>query len=261
MPETRHQTRSRGGMFAIASLLLTTLLVALSWSTVAAQSSEEPELTWAPLVTPPPLSVPRIDSPTDQVDGFAMGSPDAPVTVEVWEDYQCPFCKRFTDEVEPAIVEQYVENGDVRLVFRNLAFLGNESHWAAVASSLAADQNKFWPFHDYLFANFQGNESGGFHIDRLLEMGEAVGLDMDEFRAGLSIDNARERFAQIEAEARSDAYAMGINATPTVTVDGVPLESPDFESISAAVDIALAKWRTANESADESPDETADDGE
>ena len=108
-------------------------------------------------------------------------------------------------------------------VFRNLAFLGDESHWAAVASSLAADQNMFWPFHDYLFANFQGNESGAFRIDRLLEMGEAVGLDMDEFKAGLTLDNARERFAEIEAEARAEAYAQGINATPTVTVDGVPL--------------------------------------
>jgi protein-disulfide isomerase len=251
MPETRHRTRARGSLLAITTLLLTTLLATLFAGSVVAQPNEDPELTWAPLVTPPPLSLPPILSPTDEVDGFAMGSPDAPVTVEVWEDFQCPFCQRFTFEVEPAIVQQYVENGDVRLVFRNLAFLGNESHWAAVASSLAADQDKFWPFHDYLFANFQGKESGGFHLDRLLEMGEAAGLDMDEFKAGLAIDNARQRFAEIEASARNDAYAMGINATPTVTVDGVPLQTPDFESISAAVDIALAKWRTANGAEDE----------
>ena len=86
-----------------------------------------------------------------------------------------------------------------RLVFRNLAFLGDESHWAAVAASLAADQNKFWELHDYLFTNFQGSESGGYHIDRLLEMGEAVGLDMDQFRDGLKLENARERWAEIEA--------------------------------------------------------------
>ena len=138
---------------------------------MAAQEAEEPELTWAPLTTPPPLVEPPFWSPTDQVDGFAMGDPNAPVVIEVWEDFQCPYCQRFTYEVEPGIVETYVNNGDVRLVFRHLAFLGDESHWAAVAASLAADQNMFWPFKDYLFANFQGNESGGFHIDRLLEMG------------------------------------------------------------------------------------------
>ena len=88
----------------------------------------------------------------------------------------------------------------------------------AVAASLAADQNMFWPFHDYLFANFRGNESGGFHLDRLIEMGEAVGLDMDQFKEGLTLENARERFAELQAQAMADAYAQGINATPTVVV-------------------------------------------
>lgn len=247
MSDTRRTPRARAVFSSISSLLVATLLAMLSVSAAVAQSSEEPELTWAPLETPPPLSVPRIWTPTEQADGFALGSPDAPVTIEVWEDFQCPFCRRFADEVHPGLVEGYVENGDVRLVFRNLAFLGNESHWAAVAGSLAADQNQFWPFHDYLFANFRSNESGAYHIDRLVEMGEAVGLDMDEFRTGLSLDNARERFAQIQAESRRDATAMGINATPTVVVNGVPLDAPDLESVSAAVDIELAKWRTANE--------------
>ncbi len=231
---------------ALASLLITLLLVVTSVMAVSAQG-EEPELTWAPLVTPPPIAEPSIWSPTEQADGFAMGSPDAPVTVEIWEDFQCPFCQRFTFEVEPSIVERYVQSGEVRLVFRNLAFLGEESRWAAVAASLAADQNKFWPYHDYLFANLEGENRGSYHLDRLLEMGAAAGLDMDQFKAGLTLDQARERFAQIEADARQDAYTLGISATPTVTVDGVPLQAPDFASVSAAIDIALAKWRTANE--------------
>ena len=247
--------RARSGLFSVFSLLLTALLVATSWSAVVAQEGESQELTWAPLVTPPPVALPPIWSPTDEVDGFSMGSPDAPVVVEVWEDFQCPYCQRFTFEVEPAIVERYVETGDARLVFRNLAFLGDESHWAAVASSLAADQNMFWPFHDYLFANFQGNESGGFHIDRLQEMGDQVGLDMDQFREGLMLENARARYAEIEAEARAEAYAQGINATPTVVINGTPLTSPDVASISDAIDIELAKAATAADGAgdDEAP--------
>ena len=237
--------RARAGRTSFVAAAMSTLLVAASWSAVAAQENEEPELTWAPLTTPPPLVEPPFWSPTDQVDGFAMGDPAAPVVIEVWEDFQCPYCQRFTYEVEPAIVEQYVETGDVRLVFRNLAFLGDESHWAAVAASLAADQGMFWPFRDYLFANFLGNESGGFHIDRLLEMGEAVGLDMDEFREGLVLENARERFGELQEEAMAEAYSLGINATPTVVVNGVPLQSPDFQSVADAIDIELAKAATA----------------
>jgi len=159
----------------------------------------------------------------------------------------------------PASSSQYVETGQVRLVFRNLAFLGDESQWAAVAASLAADQNEFWPFHDYLFANFGGNESGSFHLDRLLEMAENVGLDMEAFREGLVLENARARFAEIEAVSRAEAYAQGINATPTVVVNGVPLDSPDLDSIADAIAIELAKAATAAAATDAAADGT--DGE
>lgn len=250
--------RARRGAISLLTLLLTTLLVAASFSAVAAQERDD-GLEWAPLVTPPPVASPPIWSPTDQVDGFAMGDPDAPVVIEVWEDFQCPYCQRFTFEVEPALVETYVDNGDVLLVFRNLAFLGDESRWAAVAGSLAADQDMFWPFHDYLFANFGGNESGSFHIDRLLEIGEAVGLDMDEFREGLALENARDRWAEIEAVSRAEAYAQGINATPTVVVNGVPLDAPDFGSISDAIDIELAKAATAADDDAMGEDETTEE--
>lgn len=245
--------RPRTGMPTIAALLSATLLALSAPSAVAAQ--EEPELTWAPLVTPPPVVEPFKTTPQELADGFALGAADAPVTVEVWEDFQCPFCQRFTFEIEPAIVEQYVESGDVRLVFRNLAFLGDESHWAAVASSLAADQNRFWPFHDYLFSNFLAKDAGSFSLDRLLEMGERSGLDMDAFRQGLTLDAARERFALIDAEAREDAVAMGINATPTVVVNGVPLSSPDFATVAAAIDVALSQSAgDASGSADDEED-------
>ena len=256
MPQTPRVLR---GATTLLTLLLTTLLVAASWSVVAAQERDD-GLTWAPLVTPPPIATPPLRSPTVEVDGFAMGAPDAPVLIEVWEDFQCPYCQRFTYEIAPSIVEQYVETGEVRLVFRNLAFLGNESHWAAVAASLAADQNMFWAFHDYLYANFEGNESGGFHIDRLLEMGEAVGLDMDQFREGLKLENARERWAEIEAVSRAEAFAQGINATPTVVVNGVALQSPDFETIADAVDIELAKAATATTDDEEAEAEESEEG-
>jgi len=229
----------RTGITLIASLALAAFLVALAWTSALAQTEPDPELTWAPLVTLPPIAEPPIRSPLDQADGFAMGDADAPVTVEVWEDFQCPFCQRFTFQVEPDLVEQYVETGKVRLVFRNLPFLGDESHWAAVAASLAADQDKFWPFHDYLFANLQGENVGSYSLDRLLAIAEAAELDMDLFRSGLSLDNARERFSQIQDEARREATAIGINATPTVTVNGEPLQSPDLETVSSAIDVAL----------------------
>jgi protein-disulfide isomerase len=211
-----------------------------------AQEAAEPELTWAPLVTLPPIAEPPIATPVELADGFRLGAEDAPVAIEVWEDFQCPFCQRFAFEVKPGLVTRYVETGQASLTFRQLPFLGDESHWAAVAASLAAEQDRFWPFHDHLFANLLGENVGSYDLERLLVIGEAVGLDMEAFREGLVLERARARFAEIEAEARRDASALGITATPTVTVDGVPLESPDLETVSAAVEAAL-------EAADASP--------
>ena len=184
---------------------------------------------------------PPVRTPTGLADGYALGSPDAPVAIEVWEDFQCPFCQRFTFQVKPALVERFVETGPARLTFRDLAFLGDESQWAAVAASLAADQDRFWPFHDHLFGNLLGENVGSYSLERLLAIGEASGLDMPRFREGLVLEAARQRFREIDATSRAAAATLGITATPTVTVNGVVLESPDLDTVSAAVEAALAE--------------------
>lgn len=245
MPSSRGARRASqpsalAALLASAALITALLLTLTSFGTAAAQQAEEPELTWAPLVTLPPIAAPPILSPYELADGYTIGSPDAPVALEVWEDFQCPFCQRFTFQVKPALVEQYIRTGQARLTFRNLAFLGDESHWAAVAASLAADQDRFWPFHDHLFGNLLGENVGSYSLERLLAMGEASGLDMQRFREGLVLENARQRFAEIDAASRAEAGALGIGSTPTVTVNGVPLGSPDLQTVSAAIDAALA---------------------
>lgn len=251
MTDPLRPVRGHAGFVAAATALFSVLLVVATWSVAAAQETEEPELTWAPLVTLPPIAEPPVSTPIELADGFTLGSPDAPVAIEVWEDFQCPFCQRFSVQIKPSIVEEYVETGQATLTFRNLAFLGDESHWAAVAASLAADQNRFWPFHDYLFANLLGENVGSYSLERLLAIGEAAGLDMDRFKAGLVLEQARERFAELDAASRQDAAALGISATPTVTVNGVPLQAPDFATIAAAVDVALAQASEASAGEDE----------
>ena len=221
----------RAGRVGLAAIMLAATMAGAGLSSALAQQSPEPSepsaepsLQWAPLETLPPIAAPGIVSPVDLASGYTLGDPDAPVDLQVWEDFQCPFCQRFTQQVEPYIVETYVKPGLVKLTFRDLAFLGDESHWAAVAASLAADQDKFWPFHDYLFANLQGENVGSFHLDRLLAMGEAAGLDMDTFRAGLVLEAARARFSELQASSQADAVALGVSHTPALVLDGTLLE-------------------------------------
>ena len=193
-----------------------------------------------PLVTLPPIGTPQVLSPAALADGYALGAKDAPVTVDIWEDFQCPYCLRFTEAIEPQLVDTYVVPGKARLVYHDLPFLGEESRWASVAARLAEQQGKFWPFHDYLYANQRGENVGSFTLDRLQQIASAVGLDRTAFDAGLQMDAARATYAQIEHEATIGATSLNITATPTVLVDGVALAQPDFASIQAAVEAALA---------------------
>ena len=205
-----------------------------------AQETPEPELTWAPLVTLPPIVAPPISSRVDLADGFRLGDADAPVAIEVWEDFQCPYCQAFTFQIEPALVERFVGTGQASLTFRQLPFLGEESRWAAVAASLAAEQDLFWPFHDYLFSNLLGENVGSYGLERLLAMGEAAGLD-------IAINSGRasrwSRPVSGSPRSRPNPARMlrrGASGTPTVTVNGVPLRSPDFDTVAAAIEAALA---------------------
>jgi len=203
-------------------------------------SFESAAPTGGSLVTPPPVVAPAALTPTALADGHALGSSDAPVTVEVWADYQCPYCARFSAEVEPQIIEDYVTDGKVRLVFRDLAFLGDESRWAAVAARLAEQQDRFWPFHDYLFANQLGENTGSFSVERLQQIATAAGLDRTTFDAGLALEPARTLFAQIQSESETDAGKLGIHATPSVVVDGKLLDGNDWATVQAAIEAALA---------------------
>jgi hypothetical protein len=68
------------------------------------------------------------------------GLETAPVTIEEWADFQCPACGTFARTTEPQLVATYAAQGKVKIVYRHLAFLGQESQWAAEASECADEQ-------------------------------------------------------------------------------------------------------------------------
>jgi protein-disulfide isomerase len=230
---------ARTRRFSRAALVAGLLALSVVAPVGAQSPAPTPELTFAPLVTLPPIVAPANPTPTDLADGYSLGRADAPVQIEVWEDFQCPFCRRWTEQIKPALITELIEPGFARLTYRPLAFLGEESRWAAVAADLAMEQGRFWPMHDQLYANQLGENIGTFSLDRILSMAAAAGLDMDAFREGLVLDAARERYARLEAASAIDAIRLGVNATPTIVVNGVRLESPDLDTIRAAVRDAI----------------------
>jgi protein-disulfide isomerase len=173
-------------------------------------------------------------------DGTTLGENDAPVTVYLYEDFQCPFCGQFDREMFPDLVDDYVRDGEVKVVSETMAFLGPDSVTAARAAFAAGEQNRYWPYHTLLFEN-QGEENSGYVTDDFLRglAEDTPGLDVQKWedqRAGNSFTK------ELEA-VQSKAQAEGVNSTPTLIVEGpggqVKIDRlTDYDQISSAIDKA-----------------------
>jgi protein-disulfide isomerase len=100
--------------------------------------------------------------------GTTLGKSDAPVTVYLYEDFQCPYCGQFSREMVPQLVEDYVRGGKAKLISEPLTFLGPDSVAAARAALAAGEQDRYWPYHSLLFEN-QGEENSGYVTSDFLE--------------------------------------------------------------------------------------------
>ncbi len=100
-----------------------------------------------------------------------LGNPEATVTVQAWEDFLCPACGEWARTIEPRLVAEYVETGDVILEFRQfpLQMHAPGAAMGAQASECAADQGAFWPYHDRLFAEAASRGQAGFQLERLVD--------------------------------------------------------------------------------------------
>jgi len=184
-------------------------------------------------------------NPRPLADGTAMGDPNAPVVIDVFEDFQCPACRTYTEEIETHITETYVATGQVYYVFHQYPFLDSasinkESHQAANASMCAQEQGLFWEYHDILFANWNGENTGAFSDRRLVAFAETLGLDM-----GLFTDCFKENRYRNEIQADFDlGTEMGVSGTPSIFVNRqqvTPGFIPSFDDIKQAVEAALVQ--------------------
>ncbi|MEW6636331.1 MAG: thioredoxin domain-containing protein [Actinomycetota bacterium] len=145
----------------------------------------------------------------------SLGSEDAPVVMVEYADYQCPYCGRFAREVEPELVERYVEDGTLRIEWRDFPYLGQESVNAALAARAAQAQGKFWEYHRLLFENQGGQNSGGFSDERLIELAGEADLDVERFREDLQSG----RYEEVVARDFAEGQARGVSGTPAFIVN------------------------------------------
>jgi protein-disulfide isomerase len=192
------------------------------------------------IITVTPAALPN-------ADGLSLGDPNAPATIDVFEDFQCPACRNFTENTESVIIENLVATGKARYVFHNYPFLdgdsvgsNRESDQAANASMCANEQDKFWEMHGTIYANWNGENQGAFSDRRLQAMAESIGLDMEAFN---SCFDAKKYEAELQADFDLGKQ-MGVSGTPTVFVNGRKVgqanQVPSYQEIADAVNASNA---------------------
>ncbi|WP_322763035.1 DsbA family protein [Frankia sp. Cr2] len=155
---------------------------------------------------------------TGSDNGIVVGKATAPVTVDFYEDFQCPICENLETSLGPT-VQQLIDAGEIKAVYHMMSFLGQESVRAANAAAAAAQENKFKEYHDVLYANQPPEKTGGFTNTTLTELGGRLGLISAAFTDAVNNGTYNGYVAKVE----DDASKRGVNGTPTVFVNGTQL--------------------------------------
>ncbi len=151
----------------------------------------------------------RYDIPTE--NAYAIGPADAPITIVEFSDYQCPYCRRWHEQVYEPLLAAYP--GKIRLVYRHLPLtsIHPDAFSAAEAAMCAGEQDAYWQYHEKLF----GGDSLG--NSAYIRYAQDLGLNMDTFEACM---NDRKYQPAVEADSNF-AINLGIRSTPTFFINGL----------------------------------------
>jgi len=178
-----------------------------------------------------------IDALVKQTRHF-KGNANAPVTIIEISDFQCPYCGRFATGTARQIEETYIKTGVVRFGYQHMAFLGVESRWAAEASECAAEQGKFWEYHDKLFASQSGENRGAFNKENLKNFAADLRLDTAKFNACLDSG----KFTSLVEKETANVQSLGVQSTPSFLINGQPLAGAQpFEAFQRIIETERAK--------------------
>jgi protein-disulfide isomerase len=186
----------------------------------------------------------RVDSLLARADaGRIQGAKTATVWLIEMSDFQCPFCKRWHEEVYPTIKREFVDKGLVRMAYLQFPIpsLHRHAEAAAVASMCAAEQDKFWPMHDRLFSSQDAWKDLPTPARFFDSLAVATGVDANRWRGCI-----RERHvARIVSADVQRSTNFGIRSTPTFIVgDKIIQGAQPVDSFRLAINAQLQKSKT-----------------
>lgn len=150
----------------------------------------------------------------DPEDDPSIGPPDAAVTIVEFSDFNCPYCRQWHLEVFEELMAAYP--AQIRFIYKDFPIVGGGAPGfaAAQAANCAGEQDAFWEFHDSLF-------SGDFSLDNAGFEAAAQELGLDAAALLECLESGRYA-AEVDADFRYGA-SLGVNATPTFFINGIPL--------------------------------------
>ena len=238
--DRRRREQIRNRIIVIVLVVLGVLLVTFALilpSLNTARTAADATRTAASASPVPVITItPRVYNTT--VYGQHLGNPNAPVKLDLYADPRCSACLLYTQDFEPLIIQNYVETGKVYYTFHFLNVIDSDGTDASYRSDNAAlcagEQNRFWDYHDTLYAN-QITESASLFTDaRLVTMAENLKLDMTAFNQCYQA----KKYASVIQNDNTQARKMGFNRTPTILVNGKLVAY--FQQTAQAIDNALA---------------------
>ena len=143
-----------------------------------------------------------------------IGSPDAPITVIEFSDFQCGYCARFVDSTLIPLLESYPD--EIRFCYKDfpLESIHPEAFAASEAAECAFEQDQFWQFHNGIFWN-----QSKLGVDLYLDLADSLKMDLDQFQQCIESNKYRSRVVEDFTIGRD----LGVTGTPTFFVNGIPL--------------------------------------
>ncbi|MGH3715541.1 MAG: DsbA family protein [Micromonosporaceae bacterium] len=178
----------------------------------------------------------QVNAPREAVQsGTGLSVGDGPVTVDLYVDFLCPACKQYEEQASPTL-HRYLDEGKITLVYHPLNILDrlsttDYSTRAGAAAAVAAEEGTLLEYAEALFAQQPPEGGAGLTDQQLIEIGRSVGLTSDRFAKAVTSDKYHDWMTYVTAKADE----RGVRGTPTVLVNGEPVEST-VTALTTAID-------------------------
>ena len=179
--------------------------------------------------------------PAVEAVGYVMGSPDAPVEVIEFADFECPGCAQFAILTAPDVKTRLVETGQIRLRLMDFPLPQHRNAWtASLSAACANEQGKFWEMHDAIFGSQDrwNTQATRNPLGVMVELARGIGLNVDQFKECVE---SRKYQPNIQAHL-TEADRRGVRSTPSFIIGSRLIPGAiGYDTFKAYVDTALAE--------------------